>query len=120
MYKIMVVDDEPDLVNGLAMSFQKEGYRVIKAYSGEEALKLVFEEYPHLILLDVAMPGMSGLEVCRTLRSKEVDTRIVMLSAKGEEIDKVVGLGIGIAIGHRNRSWAADTDFDSDSTCSRE
>jgi DNA-binding response OmpR family regulator len=95
MYKIMIVDDEPDLVNGLAMSFQKEGYCVIKAHSGEEALKLALEENPHLILLDVAMPGMSGLEVCKALRSREADTRIVMLSAKGEEIDKVVGLEIG-------------------------
>jgi DNA-binding response OmpR family regulator len=95
MYKIMIVDDEQDLVSGLAMSFKKEGYEVIKAFDGNTALKLAIQENPHLILLDVAMPGMSGLLVCQALRTKEVDTRIIMLSAKGDEVDRVVGLEIG-------------------------
>jgi len=95
MHKIMIVDDEPDLVNGLAMSFKKEGYRVFKAFDGDTALKLAQKENPHLILLDISMPGKDGLSVCQTLRAREADTRIVMLSARTEEIDKVVGLEIG-------------------------
>jgi two-component system, OmpR family, response regulator VicR len=95
MHKIMIVDDEKDLVAGLAMNFKREGYEVITAYDGESALRLATRDNPHLILLDVAMPGMSGLQVCRTLREREADTRIIMLSANGEEVDKVVGLEIG-------------------------
>ena len=91
----MIVDDEPDLVNGLAMSFRNEGYEVFKAYDGNTALKLAQQENPHLILLDVNMPGINGLSVCQTLRAREADTRIIFLSAKGEEVDKVVGLEIG-------------------------
>ena len=95
MHKIMIVDDEKDLVNGLAMSFKKEGYKVLKAYDGNAALKLAQQENPHLILLDVNMPGVDGLSVCQALRAREKDTRIIFLSAKGEEVDKVVGLEIG-------------------------
>lgn len=95
MHKIMIVDDEPDLVKGLAMSFEKEGYKVIKAFDGNSALKLAQQENPHLILLDVNMPDINGLTVCQTLRAREADTRIIFLSAKGEEVDKVVGLEIG-------------------------
>jgi two-component system alkaline phosphatase synthesis response regulator PhoP len=95
MHKIMIVDDEPDLVNGLAMSFKKEGYEVIKAFDGNTALKLAIEENPHLILLDVMMPGVSGITVCQSIRKRELNTRIIMLSAKGDEIDKVVGLEVG-------------------------
>jgi two-component system alkaline phosphatase synthesis response regulator PhoP len=95
MHKIMIVDDEPDLVNGLALSFQKEGYKVITAHDGRTALELAQKENPHLILLDVNMPGINGLSVCQTLRAREIDTRIVMLSAKTTEVDKVVGLEIG-------------------------
>ncbi len=95
MHKIMIADDERDLVNGLAMSFKKEGYQIIKAFDGNMALKLAIQESPHLILLDVSMPGMDGLMVCQALRTKEVDTRIIMISAKGEEVDRVVGLEIG-------------------------
>jgi len=95
MHKIMIVDDEPDLVNGLAMSFKNEGYKVIKAFDGQTALELAHRENPHLILLDINMPGMNGLTVCQTLRARETDTRIILLTARGEEVDKVVGLEIG-------------------------
>jgi len=91
----MIVDDERDLVSGLAMSFKKEGYQVFKAYDGETALNLAVQEYPHLIILDVMLPGRNGLEVCQAIRRKEMDTRIIMLSAKTEEIDRVVGLEVG-------------------------
>jgi DNA-binding response OmpR family regulator len=95
MHKIMVVDDEKDLVAILAANLSREGFEVIQAYDGESALRLASRENPHLILLDVMMPGMNGLQVCRTLRERELDTRIIMVSAKGEEIDRVVGLQIG-------------------------
>src|SRR5512135_2336383 len=94
-HKILIVDDEKDLVAGLAMNFTREGFEVIKAYDGESALRLAASENPHLILLDVMMPGMSGIQVCRSLRERQANTRIIMLSAKGEEIDRVVGLEIG-------------------------
>jgi DNA-binding response OmpR family regulator len=95
MYTVMIVDDQQDLVDGLAIHFRSEGYKVLKAYDGNTALTLAAQENPHLILLDVMMPGMSGLEVCAGLRKKEVDTRIIMMSARGEEIDRVVGLEVG-------------------------
>jgi DNA-binding response OmpR family regulator len=95
MYKVLIADDEQDLVDGLAMHLEKEGYKVLKANDGNTALKLALQEIPHLIVLDVMMPGMSGLDVCQAIRRKEIDTRIIMLSAKGEEIDKVVGLEVG-------------------------
>jgi DNA-binding response OmpR family regulator len=96
MYKIMIVDDERDLVAGLAMNFTREGYEVIQAFDGESALRLAAQNHPHLILLDIMLPGgMNGLQVCRALREREADTRIVMMSAKGEEIDRVVGLEVG-------------------------
>jgi len=95
VFKILIADDEPSLVNGLSMHLTKEGYQVLKAHDGNAALKTALQENPHLIILDVMMPGMSGLEVCRAIRQKEIDTRIVMLSAKGEEIDKVLGLELG-------------------------
>lgn len=91
----MIVDDEKDLVAGLAMNLAREGFEVIKAFDGESALRLAARDNPHLILLDVTLPGMSGLQVCRELRHREADTRIIMLSAKGDEIDRVVGLEVG-------------------------
>jgi DNA-binding response OmpR family regulator len=95
MPKILIVDDEKDLVAGLAMNFKREGYEVLKAYDGDTALRLAAQDHPDLIILDVMMPGTDGLQVCRALRKNEADTRIIILSAKGDEIDKVVGLEIG-------------------------
>jgi DNA-binding response OmpR family regulator len=95
VHKLLIADDEKDLVNGLEMSFKNEGYQVLKAYDGETALKIAFEENPHLIILDVMMPGKNGLDLCQAIRRRELNTRIIMLSAKGEEIDRVVGLEVG-------------------------
>lgn len=95
MHKVLIVDDEKDFVNGMAITFKREGYQVFLAHDGDTALRIAQQENPHLILLDVMLPGMSGLEVCQALRRKEVDTRIVLLSAKGDEIDRVVGLEVG-------------------------
>src|SRR5438477_561244 len=94
-HKILIVEDEPDLARGLEINLRQEGYAVLKAASGEEGLKLAFQESPQLILLDVMLPGMNGFDVCRLLRQKGFDAPIIMLTAKGEEIDRVVGLELG-------------------------
>src|SRR5512136_1429927 len=93
--KILVVDDEEDLLRGLEINLAKEGYRVLKAASGDVALALALKENPNLVLLDVMLPGMNGLDVCRELRRRGFEAPIIMLTAKGEEIDRVVGLEIG-------------------------
>jgi len=95
MYKILIVDDQQDLIKVLEVNLSKEGYQVLKAVSGAQALKLAIQENPHLILLDVMMPDISGLDVCRELRKKGIETPIIMVTAKGEEVDRVVGLELG-------------------------
>jgi len=95
MYKIMIVEDQADLANGLEINFRKEGYAVVKTGTGEQALKLALQELPDLIILDIMLPGISGLDVCRELRSKSIEIPIIMLTAKSDEIDRVVGLELG-------------------------
>jgi len=95
MYKILIVEDQPDLAKGLEVNFRKEGYTVLKTSTGEEAIKMVIHDGPDLIILDIMLPGISGLDVCRELRAKSIETPIIMLTAKSDEIDKVVGLEIG-------------------------
>jgi len=95
--KILVVDDEDVLVETLAYNLEQAGYRVVTAADGSSALDAARSELPDLIILDIMLPGMDGLEVCRQLRRENSTstTPIVMLTAKGDEIDKVVGLEIG-------------------------
>jgi DNA-binding response OmpR family regulator len=95
MHKILVIEDQEDLVNGLAVNLEREGYQVAKALRGDTGVKLAMSQDPDLILLDVMLPGMSGLDVCRELRTRGFENPIIMLTAKGEEIDRVVGLEIG-------------------------
>jgi DNA-binding response OmpR family regulator len=95
MYKILIIEDEKDLLAGLALNLRNEGYQVLKASRGDEGLHLALEENPHLILLDVMLPEMSGLDVCCELRRKGMAMPIIMLTAKSEEVDRVVGLEIG-------------------------
>jgi two-component system phosphate regulon response regulator PhoB len=94
---ILVVEDEADLVTLLSYNLEREGFRVITANDGEEALLLADERTPHLVLLDWMLPLMSGLEVCRQLRRnpKTRDIPVIMLTARGEEADKVRGLNSG-------------------------
>lgn len=92
--KILVVDDERNIVELLKFNLEKEGYDVLTAYDGLEAVKLAREERPDLIVLDIMLPGQGGLEVCRQIR-KELKTPIIMATAKGEEIDKILGLELG-------------------------
>ena len=93
--KILVVEDEPKMVAGLRDNFEFEGYEVITASDGIEGLRRALEESPDLVVLDVMMPRMSGLEVCKQLRAKRASIPIIMLTARGQEVDKVVGLELG-------------------------
>jgi two-component system alkaline phosphatase synthesis response regulator PhoP len=93
--KILIVEDEPDLVKGLKLNLSDEGYEVDWAANGVEGLRKAIKEAPDLIILDIMLPEMDGLEVCRKLRQKNIGIPVIMLTAKGGEIDKVVGLEIG-------------------------
>ena len=91
---ILVVDDEKPIADILQFNLIKEGYTVICAYDGEEALEKVEEQQPDLMLLDIMLPKRDGMEVCREVR-KKYNFPIIMLTAKGSEIDKVLGLEMG-------------------------
>jgi DNA-binding response OmpR family regulator len=91
---ILVVDDEPSLRDALTYTLRNEGYRVVAAANGVEAIQAARRQRPQVVVLDVMLPGIDGLQVCRTLRS-ESTVPILLLSAKGEEIDRVVGLEVG-------------------------
>jgi two-component system response regulator VicR len=92
--KILVVDDEKPIADILQFNLKKEGYDVYSAYDGNEALQMVEEVQPDLILLDIMLPLKDGMEVCREVR-KKYDMPIIMLTAKDSEIDKVLGLELG-------------------------
>jgi DNA-binding response OmpR family regulator len=93
--RILVVEDEPNMVTGLRDNFEFEGYHVLTAMDGVEGLARALNESPDLVILDVMMPKMSGLEVCKQLRAKRPSIPIIMLTARGQEVDKVVGLELG-------------------------
>lgn len=95
MARILVVDDEPEILRGLGDNLRFEGYQVVTAVDGAEALAAAAREAPDLILLDVMMPPPSGWEVCRQLRARGIDVPIVMLTARGDERDRVRGLELG-------------------------
>lgn len=95
MTKILVVDDEQNMLSGLKDNLEFEGYEVETADNGEEGLKKILDNFYNLIILDVMMPKMNGFDVCKTARKNGIVTPIILLTAKGEEIDKVVGLEIG-------------------------
>lgn len=92
--KILLADDDEMIVDALTYQLQREGYQVVPAYDGEEALRLARQENPDLILLDVMMPKRQGWEVCREIR-QESTVPILMLTARGEEMDRVLGLELG-------------------------
>lgn len=93
--RILIVEDEPAMVQGLRDNFEYEGYEVISASDGVEGLERALDDKPDLVVLDVMMPRMSGLDVCKQLKSKRPGIPIIMLTARGQEIDKVVGLELG-------------------------
>ena len=97
MSKIMIVDDEQDIVELLSYNLEREGFSTVKAYDGEAALGLVRSEKPDLMILDLMLPKMNGLDVCKAIRRnpETVNLPIIMLTAKGDEIDKIIGLEVG-------------------------
>ena len=95
MPRILIVDDEPEMVRGLQDNLRFEGYQTLTAGNGERALALAVSEAPDLIVLDLMLPGQSGWEVCRALRQRGLDIPIIMLTARGEEADQVRGLELG-------------------------
>lgn len=92
---VLIVDDEKNIVDILRFNLTKEGYETVTAYDGEKALELAESLNPDLILLDVMLPKMDGFEVCRRIRSTNYTTPIIMLTAREEETDKVLGLELG-------------------------
>jgi DNA-binding response OmpR family regulator len=95
MASILLVEDEPDMQRGLRDNLEFEKYEVDVAGDGEGALKKITEGGYDLIILDIMLPSMSGLDVCKQVRQQGITTPIIMLTAKGEEIDKVLGLELG-------------------------
>lgn len=95
MPKILIVEDEPNIRELVTYNLEQNGYKTLSAEEGEEGLSLARSEHPDLILLDIMLPGKDGYDICRELRSAGDQTPIIMLTAKSEEIDKVLGLEFG-------------------------
>jgi DNA-binding response OmpR family regulator len=95
MARILVIEDEPEMQRGLRDNLEFEGYDVVVVGDGKKGLETIREKTFDLILLDVMLPGMSGFDVCKMARTSGITTPIIMLTAKGEEVDKVLGLEFG-------------------------
>jgi DNA-binding response OmpR family regulator len=93
--KILIVEDDPHILLGLEEVLKSDGFEVASCNRGDQAVDAVTKQRPSLIVLDVMLPGKSGYDICRELRAKKVATPILMLTAKGQELDKVVGLDLG-------------------------
>ena len=96
-HKIYIVEDEPDIRETLKYNFSSEGFKVFTAPDGEEALSNIKKVLPDVLILDLMLPGVSGLDVCKSIRADDDirDMSIIMLTAKGEEIDRVIGFELG-------------------------
>ncbi|MBI2492784.1 MAG: response regulator transcription factor [Candidatus Rokubacteria bacterium] len=95
MPRILIVDDEPAIVQGLEDNLRFEGYQTVSATNGADGLALALSDAPDLVLLDITMPTMRGWDVCRELRRRGVDVPVIMLTARGGEADRVLGLELG-------------------------
>ena len=93
---ILIVDDEPSIIQSLAGLLSDEGFEVMSAFNGYEALKIIDAESPDLVLLDLMLPKLGGYELCRKVRSEGIAIPIIMLTARGEEADRVLGLDLGV------------------------
>lgn len=95
--KILIVDDEPDILEFLQYNLKKEGYEVVSASDGKQAVTVAEREKPHLIILDIMMPELDGVETCRVLRSKKefADTPIAFLTARDEDFSQITALDVG-------------------------
>ncbi|MDN9008450.1 response regulator transcription factor [Brevibacillus laterosporus] len=95
MTKILVVEDEVSISKLIQFNLEKAGYEVITAFDGKQALTMAREEKPDFIILDLMLPYMDGLDVCKTLRQERINTPILILTAKEDELDKILGLELG-------------------------
>src|SRR5262245_19736475 len=97
MQHVLIVDDDPDIQRLVSYNFTQAGFEVATAGSGRKALESIQNQAPDLIILDLMLPDIDGMEVCRTLRQREHSSRIpiIMLTARGEEIDRVIGFELG-------------------------
>ncbi len=93
--RVLIVEDEKNIVDILSFNLSKEGYDTLEAYDGQAGLQLALEQDPDLILLDLMLPKMDGFDVCRNLRQAGRNTPVIMLTAREEETDKVLGLELG-------------------------
>lgn len=93
--KILIIEDDPHILLGLEEVLKSEGYEIASCRRGDEAVAAVVQFQPALIVLDVMLPGASGYDICKQLRAKKISALILMLTAKGQEIDKVIGLDLG-------------------------
>ena len=95
--RVLVVEDEEDIVEMISYNLQKEGYRTLAAFNGEEAINKANKERPDLIILDLMLPGIDGLEVCKLLRQQKrtAQTPIIMLTAKSQDSDRITGIETG-------------------------
>jgi len=91
---VLVVDDEPGIVEFVELNLKKEGFYVLKAYKGRDAITITREEKPDIIVLDIMLPDIDGFEVCRSIREFS-NVPVIMLTAKGEDLDKIIGLEMG-------------------------
>lgn len=92
---VLLIEDDPAIVSGLALNLSLEGYEVLSAGDGETGFRVACERDPDMVVLDIMLPGMNGLEVLRRLRERSPDTPVLILSARSEEADKVLGLQLG-------------------------
>ncbi|CAM4310739.1 response regulator transcription factor [Jeotgalicoccus halotolerans] len=95
MKKLLVVDDEPSILTLLKFNLEQSGFEVLTAENGNDALEIAVTEDLTLIVLDLMLPGMDGMDVCKTLRQEKINTPILMLTAKDDEFDKILGLELG-------------------------
>src|SRR5437773_3920257 len=93
--KILIVEDDPHILLGLEELLKSDGFEVAVCNRGDQAIAAAAKFHPALIVLDVMLPGLSGYDICKQLRAKKITTPILMLTAKGQAIDKVVGLDLG-------------------------
>ncbi|MFA5103629.1 MAG: response regulator [Candidatus Margulisiibacteriota bacterium] len=97
MRTVLIIDDEKDIVENIEYNLTKEGYKISRSYDGINGLEAVQKKMPDIVILDLMLPGMTGIEVCKAMRSdpKTASIPIIMLTARGEETDKIVGLEVG-------------------------
>ena len=95
MKTVLVVEDDVSILRGLQDNLKIEGYKVLAAIDGHEGLRLALEELPNMIILDIMLPGLNGYDICRKVKNKNPEIPIIMLTARGKEIDKIAGLDLG-------------------------